>query len=59
MESPDFNGALGMFLESRDEFDLWFNERLANPTRGRPEQPTRDSASGAAFDRRGLNGAKG
>ncbi len=32
MESPDFNKALGMFVESRDEFDLWFKERLANAT---------------------------
>jgi hypothetical protein len=32
MESSDFNKALGMFVESRDEFDLWFKERLANAT---------------------------
>ncbi len=32
MESPDFNKVLGMFVESRDEFDLWFKERLANAT---------------------------
>jgi len=32
MESPDFNKALGLFVESRDEFDLWFKERLANAT---------------------------
>jgi hypothetical protein len=32
MESPDFSKALGMFVESRDEFDLWFKERLANAT---------------------------
>ncbi len=32
MESSDFNKALGMFVESRDEFDLWFKDRLANAT---------------------------
>jgi hypothetical protein len=32
IESPDFNKALGMFVESRDEFDLWFKERVANAT---------------------------
>jgi hypothetical protein len=32
MESPDFNKALGMFVQSRDEFDMWFKERLANAT---------------------------
>ncbi len=32
MESSDFNKALGMFVESRNEFDLWFKERLANAT---------------------------
>jgi len=33
MESEDFNKALSMFSESRDEFDLWFKERLAEATR--------------------------
>lgn len=32
MESEDFNRALGMFVESRDEFDLWFTRRLAEAT---------------------------
>jgi hypothetical protein len=32
MESPDFNKALGAFVESRDEFDMWFKERLADAT---------------------------
>jgi len=32
MESPDFNKALGMFVQSRDEFDMWFKEHLANAT---------------------------
>jgi hypothetical protein len=32
MESPDFNKALGMFVQSRDEFDMWFKERLASAT---------------------------
>lgn len=32
MESPDFNKALGMFIESRDPFDMWFKERLATAT---------------------------
>ena len=32
MESPDFNKALGMFVQSRDDFDMWFKERLANAT---------------------------
>ncbi len=32
MESPDFNRALGMFVASRDEFDLWFKRRLAEVT---------------------------
>jgi hypothetical protein len=32
MESPDFNKALGMFVESRDGFDMWFKERLADAT---------------------------
>ena len=29
MESADFNRALQMFVESRDEFDEWFKRRLA------------------------------
>jgi hypothetical protein len=32
IESPDFNKALGMFVQSRDDFDLWFKDRLANAT---------------------------
>jgi hypothetical protein len=32
MESPDFNKSLGMFVQSRDDFDMWFKERLANVT---------------------------
>jgi hypothetical protein len=32
MESADFNKALSMFVQSRDEFDLWFKERLADAT---------------------------
>jgi hypothetical protein len=32
MESPDFDKALGMFVQSRDDFDMWFKERLANAT---------------------------
>jgi hypothetical protein len=32
MESPDFNKALGMFVQSRDDFDMWFKERLADAT---------------------------
>jgi hypothetical protein len=32
MESPDFNRALGMFVESRDAFDQWFKQRLAEVT---------------------------
>ncbi len=32
MESQDFNKALSMFVESRDEFDLWFKQRLADAT---------------------------
>ncbi len=32
MESPDFNNALSMFSQSRDEFDLWFKQRLADAT---------------------------
>jgi hypothetical protein len=32
MESADFGNALGMFSQSKDEFDVWFKERLANAT---------------------------
>ena len=32
MESPDFPGALSMFSQSRDEFDQWFKQRLADAT---------------------------
>jgi|SRR5262245_47743443 len=32
MESADFNKALAMFVQSREEFDLWFKERLADAT---------------------------
>jgi hypothetical protein len=32
MESADFNKAFSMFVQSRDEFDLWFKERLADAT---------------------------
>ena len=32
MESPDFNKSLGMFVQSREDFDIWFKERLANVT---------------------------
>lgn len=32
MESEDFNRALGLFVESRDEFDLWFKRRLDEVT---------------------------
>jgi hypothetical protein len=32
MESPDFGRALGMFSQSRDEFDMWFKRRLADST---------------------------
>ena len=32
MESPDFPKALAMFSQSRDEFDLWFKDRLAGAT---------------------------
>jgi hypothetical protein len=32
IESPDFNRALGLFVESRDEFDEWFKRRLAEVT---------------------------
>jgi hypothetical protein len=29
MESADFNRALQLFAESRDEFDLWFKAQMA------------------------------
>jgi hypothetical protein len=32
MESPDFPTALSMFSQSRDDFDLWFKQRLAAAT---------------------------
>jgi hypothetical protein len=32
MESPDFPAALAAFSGSRDEFDLWFKQRLADAT---------------------------
>jgi hypothetical protein len=32
MESADFTKALSMFVQSRDGFDLWFKERLADAT---------------------------
>ena len=32
MESPDFNRALQLFVESRDDFDQWFKSRLADAT---------------------------
>lgn len=32
MESAGFNNALGQFVQSRDEFDLWFKARLAEAT---------------------------
>jgi hypothetical protein len=32
MESPDFPAALSMFSQSRDEFDQWFKQRLADAT---------------------------
>jgi hypothetical protein len=32
MEGADFNKALSMFVQSRDEFDLWFKEQLADAT---------------------------
>ena len=32
MESPDFARALGLFAQSRDPFDLWFKQRLAEAT---------------------------
>ncbi len=32
IESADFNKAFSMFVQSQDEFDLWFKERLADAT---------------------------
>ncbi len=32
IESEDFDRALGQFVASRDEFDLWFKRRLAEAT---------------------------
>ncbi len=32
IESQDFGKAFGMFVESRDPFDMWFKERLADAT---------------------------
>jgi hypothetical protein len=32
IESPDFQRALKLFVESRDEFDQWFKQRLAEVT---------------------------
>ena len=32
MESPDFGTALSRFAASRDGFDVWFKEQLANVT---------------------------
>jgi hypothetical protein len=32
MESPDFQRALQMFVDSRDDFDEWFKRRLADVT---------------------------
>ena len=32
LESPDFRTALAMFSQSKDEFDLWFKQRLADAT---------------------------
>jgi hypothetical protein len=32
LESPDFAKALSLFSQSRDEFELWFKQRLANAT---------------------------
>jgi hypothetical protein len=32
IESPDFNRALTLFVESRDEFDEWFKRRVAEVT---------------------------
>jgi hypothetical protein len=32
MESEDFGRSLGLFSDSRDDFDLWFKRRLADAT---------------------------
>jgi hypothetical protein len=32
LESGDFESAMGQFIESQDEFDLWFKRRLADAT---------------------------
>jgi hypothetical protein len=32
MESEEFNRALGLFSQSKDEFDLWFKRRFAEAT---------------------------
>jgi len=32
LECPDFPTALAMFSQSKDEFDLWFKQRLADAT---------------------------
>src|SRR4051794_12031748 len=32
IEADDFGAALGQFSQSRDGFDLWFKERLADST---------------------------
>ena len=32
MESADFNKAVGQFSASRDNFDLWFKQRMADVT---------------------------
>lgn len=32
MESPDFAKALGLFSQSRDEFDVWFKRTLSQVT---------------------------
>ncbi len=32
MESPDFTRALAAFAESKDEFDLWFKQQMADVT---------------------------
>lgn len=32
MESDDFNNSLTLFVQSQDEFDLWFKRRLNDST---------------------------
>ncbi len=32
METRDFGQALGLFSQSRDDFDMWFKRRLADAT---------------------------